>query len=127
MENKEIEQKLKQLKTEDFIWLIYIGIIFASWIANEYERKYFIENNLDSKRNYRIIMTTIFIVLVAVYIYFFKDSYKDLKNIKPSDSKRKKDLTFLSTIASLLILISGIIYLFVVIADENLEVELAFN
>ena len=30
MENKELEQKLKQLKTEDFIWLIYIGIIFAS-------------------------------------------------------------------------------------------------
>ena len=27
MENKELEQKLKQLKTEDFIWLIYIGII----------------------------------------------------------------------------------------------------
>ncbi|MGN1268636.1 MAG: hypothetical protein ACI4U0_03980 [Candidatus Aphodocola sp.] len=72
-------------------------------------------------------MTIIFIVLVAVYIYFFKDSYKDLKNIKPSDSKRKKDLTFLSTIASLLILISVIIYLFVVIADENIEVELAFN
>lgn len=69
-------------------------------------------------------MTIIFIVLVAVYIYFFKDSYKDLKNIKPSDSKRKKDLTF---IASLLILISVIIYLFVVIADENIEVELAFN
>ena len=69
-------------------------------------------------------MTIIFIVLVAVYIYFFKDSYKDLKNIKPSDSKRKKDLTF---IASLLILISVIIYLFVVIADESIEVELAFN
>ena len=27
MENNELEQKLKQLKTEDFIWLIYIGII----------------------------------------------------------------------------------------------------
>lgn len=72
MENKELEQKLKQLKTEDFIWLIYIGIIFASWISNGYERKCFIENNLDSKKNYRIIMTTIFIVLVAVYIFFLK-------------------------------------------------------
>ena len=72
MENKELEQKLKQLKTEDFIWLIYIGIIFASWISNGYERKYFIENNLDSKKNYRIIMTTIFIVFVVVYIFFLK-------------------------------------------------------
>ena len=54
---------------------------FASWISNGYERKYFIENNLDSKKNYRIIMTTIFIVLVAVYI-FFKDSYIDLKRKK---------------------------------------------
>ena len=50
MENKELEQKLKQLKTEDYIWLIYIGIIFDSWISNGYERKYFIENNLDSKK-----------------------------------------------------------------------------
>ena len=41
--------------------------------------------------------------------------------------KFKKILTIISSIASLLILISGIIFLIVAILDEDLDVELAFN
>ena len=49
MSDAELYKKLKQLKTEDFIWLIYIGIIFMSWYSNNLERKYFIYNDLQSK------------------------------------------------------------------------------
>lgn len=127
MNREELERKLGQLDTEDFIWLIYIGIIFMSWYANHLERDYFINNDLESKDKYRKIMIFIFSILVVVYLYFLKDSFTDVKNLKSSDSNKAKNLISLSFIASLLIAISGVIFLYIAIMDEELNVELAFN
>lgn len=127
MSNEELNKRLKQLKIEDFIWIIYIGIIFMSWYSNYFERRYFIYNDLESKEKYRKIIISIFVILVIIYIYFCKDSYDDLINLNEYDSEEKKRLTLLSFIASLLIIISGIIYLFIAIKDEDVNVEIAFN
>lgn len=127
MTNEELQNKLKELSIEDFIWLIYIGIIFMSWFANSLERDYYINNNEESKNKYRNIMIIIFSILVVVYTYFFKDSLDDVKNLKITDSQNKKNLISLSFIASALILISGLIFLYIAIEDEELNVELAFN
>lgn len=127
MNYEELNNKLKQLKIEDFIWLIYIGIIFLSWYSNNLERKYFIYNDNISKEKYRKIIILIFSILIVVYLYFLKDSYEDLQNLKPYDSDKKKELITLSFIASLLIAISGVIFLYIAIQDEDLNVELAFN
>ena len=123
----DINDRLEELKTEDFIWIIYVAIIFLSWIANYLERKYFLFNNIEAKENYRKIMSIIFSVLVIIYLYFYLESINDIKKIKPDDTDKKKILTIISSIASLLILISGIIFLIVAILDEDLDVELAFN
>lgn len=127
MNNEELNKRLKQLKTEDFIWLIYLVIIFMSWYSNNFERRYIICNDLKSKEKYRKIIIFIFAILVIIYIYLCKDSYEDLKSLKPYDSDVKKQLTLLSFIASLLIVTSGIIYLFIAIKDEDVNVEIAFN
>lgn len=127
MNNEELNKRLKQLKIEDFIWLIYIVIIFMSWYSNNFERRYIIYNDLKSKEKYRKIIIFIFAILVIIYIYLCKDSYEDLKSLKPYDSDVKKQLTLLSFIASLLIVTSGIIYLFIAIKDEDVNVEIAFN
>ena len=127
MNYKDLNEKLKQLKKEDFVWLLYIGIIFLSWFANGLERKYFIYNDLKSKENYRSIMVLIFTILIIVYFYFLEDSYKDLKKLNINDSNNKMNLTFLSFVGSLLIFISGIIFLYIAYKDEDIDVELAFN
>lgn len=127
MNYDELNKKLKQLKTEDFIWLIYIVIIIMSWYSNTLERKYFINNDLQSREKYRKIMILIFSILIIVYLYFLKDSFDDLKNIRLDDSNKVKNLTYLSFIGSLLIAISGFIFLYIAIKDEELNVELAFN
>lgn len=127
MDNDFLDNKLKQLKIEDFIWLIYIGIIFLSWYANNLERKYFIYNDLESKQKYRKIMIFIFSILIIVYLYYLKDSYNDIKKLKECESDKIKNLIYLSFIGSLLIVISGIIFLYIAINDEELNVELAFN
>ncbi len=127
MNKEEIEERLKQINIEDYIWLIYIGIIFFSWYSNYLERDSLINNNKHSKSKYRTIIISIFSVLVVVYYYFFKSSLEDLKEIKPTDREEKKQLVYLSFIASLLILISGLIFLYIAIYDKDNSIELAFN
>ncbi len=127
MNYDEISNKLKQIKIENFIWVIYIGIIILSYYANGLEKKYFIFNDLISKDKYRDVMITIFIILVIVYLYFLKSSIEDINNLKESDSEEKKKLTYLSFLGSLFIAISGFIYLYISIVDQDIDVELAFN
>jgi len=124
---KQLQEKLNELKIEEFIWIVYIGIIIYSFYSNSLERKYYVYNDLKSKEKYRKTLIIIFSILIIVYLYFLKDSYDSLKSIKPSDSEEKKNLTYLSFIGSLLIAISGFIFLYIAFKDENVDVEIAFN
>lgn len=127
MDINDLNDKLKELKAEEFVWIIYIGIIILSFYSNDLERKYFINNDLESKKKYTDLMIIIFTVLLIVYMYFTKSSLDDVRNLKQNDSMDKKRLTYLSFVGSFLILISGIIFLYIAFQNENLDVELAFN
>lgn len=127
MSYSNIEEKLKEIKIENYIWIIYIGIIFFSFYSNSLEKKYYLYNDLNSKEKYRQTLIIIFSILIIIYYYFFKSSFDDYKKLKETDSKEKKELVTLSLIASFLIFISGIIFLYVAYKDQNIDVELAFN
>ena len=117
MNYDDLNRKLKQLKVEEFIWIIYVGIIILSFYSNNLERKYFISNDIDSREKYRKTMIIIFSILIVVYLYFLKDSYDDLKTINSYDSENKKNLLYLSFLGSLFIFVSGLIFLYIVIKD----------
>ena len=72
-------------------------------------------------------MILIFTILVIIYCYFTKDSYDDLKKLNESDSEKKKILHLASFIGSFLVLISGFIFLGIVIVDDEIDTEIAFN
>lgn len=127
MSNEEVEDKLRQIKIENFIWIIYIIIIGISYYSNYLEKDYFVNNSIESKEKYRESLIIIFSILLIIYLYFTVDAYKSVQSLKENDSKEKKDLVTLSFIGSFLILISGIIFLYVAYKDYNLDVELAFN
>lgn len=127
MDINKSNEKLKELKAEEIVWIIYIGIIILSFYSNDLERKYFINNDLESKKKYTDLMIIIFTILLIVYMYFAKSSLDDIKNLNMNDSMNKKKLTYLSFAGSFLILISGIIFLYIAFQNENLDVELAFN
>lgn len=120
----DINQRLKELKIEEFVWIIYIFIIFLSFYANKIERNYFLTNDTYSKRKYQNLTIIIFSIVILVYIYFFKSSYQDYKNNK---NKETANLSLLSLLGSTLILISGCLFLYIAIKDENIDIELAFN
>lgn len=127
MNKEELNRRLKLLNNEDFIWLVYIGIIFMSLYSNTFERKYFMYNDLRSREKYRKITMLIFAILILSYLYFLRESLMNIINLKPYDTSKKKKLTYLSFLASLFIFISGFIFLYISVVDENLDVEIAFN
>lgn len=124
---KDRMDKLEDIKIENFIWVIYIGIIFLSWYANSKEKKYLLYNDEESRREYQSILILIFSILIVVYYYFVKSSYGDYINSVDSADNRKKNLLLASFIGSFLVLISGVIFLSIAIMDENIDVELAFS
>ena len=122
-----ISDRLKEINNENKIWIIYIGIIILSWYANSKEKKYIIFNDQVSKKEYQKTMIIIFSILLLVYYYFLKDSIDGINNLTIYDSDKKRTLTYASFIGSLLIFISGIIFLSIAINDNDIETEIAFN
>ncbi len=123
----DLQEKLKQLEIEDFIWVIYIFIILLSWYSNHLEREYYLYKSEEDKEKYRSIIIIIFIILLVVYFYFLNSSLEDIKKLNSYDTEKKKELVYLSFVASLLIFISGAIFLYIAIVDKDMDVELAFN
>lgn len=127
MNYNDVKDKLNDINIENHIWLIYIIIILASWYSNKLEKDYFLYNDIKSKNKYRDIIIKIFSILLIVYLYFFKSSLNDVNNLKPTDNLEKRKLTELSAIGSLLIVISGLIFLYIAYTDQDIDVEIAFN
>lgn len=124
---REMLDRLENIKIENFVWVIYMGIIILSWYANSKEVNYLLYNDEESRQEYQNLLILIFSILFIIYFYFAKDSYKTYLNLSIYDSEKKKQLTFASFIGSLLILISGVIFLYIAIVDENIDTEIAFN
>ena len=119
--------RLKDIRDENIVWVIYLGIILLSYYANYKEVRYILTKSIKEKEEYREIMLIIFIILVCIYYYFTKSSYVSVNKLNIWDSDKKKTLTYAAFIASLLVLISGIIFLLIIILDDNIDVEIAFN
>lgn len=116
-------ERIKETKIEDFIFIIYYLIITLSLINNKIEREYLLYKDPSDKEKYRHILLIIYIIATIVYIYYTYSSYQDLKNTSPESKKLKE----LSLLASILVLISGFIYLYIINKDEDISVEIAFN
>ena len=124
--NNNIEKRLKQINIENNIWIIYLIIIGLSFYSNKLEKDYFINKNNISKETYRKINTIIFIVLILVYSYFEEDAIESFfNNINKTNKQKEYDTLIL--IASTAILISGFIFLYIILDDKNLDTEIAFN
>lgn len=115
------QTRLKQIKIEDYIFIIYYLIITLSLYANFIERKYIIFKNPLDKEKYRNLLFIIFGIAFLVYLYYAISNYQDIKQ------GNDNDLNKLSFVASLLVLISGIIYLYIIYQDKDINIELAFN
>lgn len=120
-----IKDRLRQIQMEDYIWILYLFIIGFSFYANSLERNYFLTKNIESKEKYRKINIFIFLTLIFVYAYFEKEALFSfqIQNKRPKQQK----LDILSLIGTTAVLVSGFIFLYVLLEDNDLEQEIAFN
>ena len=123
--NYNINKRLNLIRIENYIWVLYLFIIGFSFYANHLEKDYFLTNNIKSKNTYRLINASIFVVLIFVYSYFEKETILSLFNNDRSDKQKKLDT--LSFIATTSVLISGFLFLYIVLNDDELLEEIAFN
>ena len=123
--NSDIQERLKQIQMENNIWIIYLVIIGFSYYANYLETNYFITKNPQSKLQYRKINAYIFITLILVYLYFEKDAWTSFQKKRKNETEKKYDTLIL--IATTAVLISGFIFLYIILEDEDLETEIAFS
>lgn len=121
MNNKE---RIKETTIEDKIFIIYFILIALSIYANHLERIYLKNNNQYTKEEYRTLLFIIFLVATSVYIYYAYSGYKELQKVQTFETRKLNELAF---IASILVLISGFIYLYIIYQDKDINVELAFN
>ena len=123
--NINIPKRLKQIETENFIWIIYLFIIGFSFYANSLEKDYFLTQNRISKNKYKEINIMIFSILIIIYSYFERDAIESF--CQKEKTKKKASFDTLILIASSAVLLSGFIFLYILLKDDNLEEEIAFN
>lgn len=118
---------IKEIETENFIWIIYLFIIGISFLANYYEKKYYENNDENAKERYRLLNIFVFSVALIVYLYFFKGNLEKVESLNCFDSKKKFLFNNLNLAASIFIVIAGAILLYIAIFDKDLETEISFN
>lgn len=123
--DNEIKERLWEIEVENVFLVIFIFIIILSYIANVFEKSYFINGSDEDKDKYRNIQIFIFLVVVLINLYYVCNSYKDVVNLLDNENARKKEYAYLSFIASLAALVASSIILYIAITDKNIDAEIS--
>ena len=121
----DVFARLKRLKNEDFIWIIYFFIAAFAIFSNKLEREYVLNNSNVAYKKSKTINIILFLVAFFFFLYFVLLFTQDLNNMEKNFNNEKYRNTFLQLIAALLFLIGGIIYLVEAISERDIE-EIGF-
>jgi hypothetical protein len=122
----DVEKKLKRLKNEDIIWIIYFFIVVFALYSNKLDRDYLLKKDKDAYKREKSINITIFFIAFFIYLYFLLLLTEDLGNMEKNFDNPNYRSTFIQLIAAILFLIGGAIYLINEITrkDDDLDVGL---
>lgn len=122
----DVEKKLKRLKNEDIIWIIYFFIVVFALYSNKLDRDYLLKKDKNAYKREKSINITIFFVAFFIYLYFLLLLTEDLGNMEKNFDDPNYRSTFIQLIAAILFLIGGAIYLINEITrkDDALDVGL---
>lgn len=120
-----INELIKKIEIEDYIWIINFFIIIFALISNQYEKEYIINKNKRYKKVYKNINICIFIILFIIYSYFAYGRLKTVNKEKNIPLNKEILIDEANLIASILILLGSFIYLIDEIIDnKEINVEL---
>lgn len=114
-------KRLDRLNKEDFIWLVYLFIIFEAFYANYLERQYIKNGCLISYQKEKQIDLQIAIIVFIIYLYFFYLALEDYwLVINKPDNKGYQNTTW-QLVAAFLFLLGGIITIY--LASKTNEID----
>lgn len=112
-------ETLKEVRIEDYIWIIYIFLAIFALVSNHFEKEYLKTHEKKSENIFRTINTEIFIVTFIIYLYFAYINYKHIKRLGPNATLKEILLANAGFIASLLFLTAGFISLVISIIGND--------
>lgn len=116
---RNLQETLKELNTEDLIWITYFFLASFAIYSNYLERV----SVLNQDRNARLKSQTINITLLSIgffiYLYFFVLAYKHLKELSPNASPRQLLTGNTQFLATVFLLTGSILILLTEILKEN--------
>ena len=121
----DLQRKLKLLKEEDFIWLIYFFIIIFALISNNFERDSLCNQNKTSSNNAKKINSTILIVAFLIYLYFVVATIENFDLLKRNSSRKEVRIAFERLIANILFLVAGAIAIYADYDSNTIGTDIA--
>ena len=122
-----MNNKIKDIKRENFIWITYFFISIFAIISNYYEEKFVKTHNIKNFKTFKNINTTIFLIAFFIYLYFVYLNYRNVSTLKKNASKKKVLYSNINFIASILFLIGGIFYLFTESTSNEIEEDIGLS
>lgn len=123
----ELEERIRAIRQENFVWIIYLVVIGISYYANKLEIDYFKTNNEESAKWYRYLEILVFSIVTIIYLYFTIKDYMEVMSLSDDDSYNKKKYAYLSLISDVAVLFAAGILLYIAIDDRNIEAEIFFD
>ncbi len=123
----ELEERVRAIRQENFVWIIYLVVIGISYYANKLEIDYFKTNNEESAKWYRYLEILVFSIVTIIYLYFTIKDYMEVMSLSDDDSYNKKKYAYLSLISDVAVLFAAGILLYIAIDDRNIEAEIFFD
>ncbi len=121
----ELLRKLKLLRNEDIIWLIYYFIVTFALISNRLEKNYLLNNeNVQSRNTSRKINTTLLIIAFFIYLYFTVVAFQDIELLKQNSTKKEVRISYERLITNLIFLAGGIMAIIADFDDNTNDVVL---
>ncbi len=112
----EENEKIKEIRIEDFIWVIYFFIAIFAIISDQLELDDIYKHSKRNNAKVRTINLTILTIAFLIYIYFVYRSYKRIGNLKATATRKEVIAAHASLISSLLFIAAGI---FAIYAEYN--------
>jgi Ca2+/Na+ antiporter len=110
--NNNINEDLKDLNIEDFIWILFIIIALVAIYSDNLEREFLYTRNIDIYKKFHTINIILLIITFCVYLFYTIDNYEelvDLRNYGNISDVEKKELVL---IMNILFLIGGAIAIY---------------
>lgn len=116
---KDVFESLKELNTEDKIWITYFFLAGFAIYSNHLERVSILNQNKNARLHSKTINITLLSIGFFIYLYFFFLAYKNLKELAPNASPKELLAENIQFLATVFLLTGSILILLAEILKEN--------